>query len=162
MKTLGVVGLFLICAAISLGQKPSKGIEVKYDKFQDETQVRTDLFYPQKRAPTVWFEFWHPGPVQKEEVSEFYIYFESDCTDRYCFRSGDQLIFRINDERLLKKEADISSSGDVTRYILTRDEMQRLASATMIEYQVADLEGAIRTKDLPRIQAFLNFATTKK
>lgn len=158
---------FLILVLVSVlslhAQKPPKGLEVKYDKFQDETLVITDYLYTGSRDQTVWFEYTFRGQTLKADAGEFVMVVADKCGSRYCFYDFDaEIVFLIDGERLKKSNPDHQLASDIILFDLTRSELAKIANAKTVEFQVGRREGAIRSEDLSILKSLLTFTSLKK
>lgn len=152
MNKLILIGLMLAAVAVN-----GQGITTAYDKFKEQTRVsyRTEV-----TSLSVTFSFGHPGTTLRKDADSFYMFVHggSRCSG-FCF-NRPALIFLVDDER---RHFGTQHNGlsDSALYSLTRAELQWIADAKSVEFQVGRYEGKLKDDDLAGLKALL-VAGTKK
>lgn len=148
--------LILIFTFTAFGQiKRENGVFIEYDKFKDETTVRLMEYGKPGLAEA---SFSYNGRTLVANVEHFYIYFAGDCPG-FCFHD-DALIMLIDGERVpLGIDKGL---GDSAVYAVSRDTIERIAAAKLVEYQVGRFEDKWETKTLAKFKTLLDLGTVKK
>lgn len=157
--------IILVFAVKAFGQTKTPNVfETEYNKFNDETRISSDLWElrTSKNQPvTMTVSLEHPGKTLTKDVSEFWFLFDAKCSRYFCFSRDEELVFLVDDVRL--KIADtVSSAGDTAIFTIKRSEMERLASAKTLEFQISIFQIALKPKDIANLKILFDLGTAKK
>lgn len=163
MKTLLLI--LLLCLS-AFAQKLPKEIEVKYDKFNDKTEVMlvTSVPSPNRRYLQLIVTFEHPGSKITQSVDKFVFHFFEFCKSSYCFHADPEIIFLVDTKRMaLADGSSITGStlSDSAAYYVSRFEMETFCKAKRLEAKVGFYELVWDEKQLSQLRTILNLATVK-
>lgn len=155
---LTVAALFFVGSDVVSGQtpsKPPKGFLVAYDKFKDHTDV-SYLSTDYKGLLQSWISFNFDGQSLEKSAQDFYVTFL--CTGRcdgYAFRSST-LILLIDGDR---ESIPSNQLGNLVRFRFSRQLVEKMSKASLVEFQVANYEEVWKKKALDKWSQLLALGT---
>jgi uncharacterized protein YuzB (UPF0349 family) len=141
----------LIFAAASFGQ--TRGLQVKYDKFKDETTaIYVRLNVAKDLSMIITADY--PGEKLAKDQEQFVLSF--GCRS-VCFNTSisTNLITLVDGERITFSQPSDRESMDLAMFYLTRAQLTKLANAKLVEFQVGRHEGVFLDPDHENIKKML-------
>jgi hypothetical protein len=149
----------LIFAAASFGQ--TRGLQVKYDKFKDETTVSYVRLNVVKTDLSMIIAADYPGEKLAKDHDEFSLSFGCRAV---CFSPSlsTKLIMLVDGERITLTPLSSRPSIDLAIFMLSRVQLKKLADAKLVEFQVGSYEGVFLDPDHENIKKMLEATTATK
>lgn len=146
MKTLYAVLITLVLCLPVTGQKPTKEmqIEVKYDKFKDETTISTP--HLRKLGRHLFFGLTvlatHPGQSVAQPIDVVFVV----GSPRSFYSSKSDMILLIDGARVTL-EGESHLSLDTAAVTASLDLLKRIAEAQSVEGQIASIDFKLKPED---------------
>lgn len=146
MRSMKMLLLLLLLVPVTFGQsieervkkfENPKAYEVKYDKFQKETNVEITLKLSSKKG----FLTLYPHIVLKDDGEYYVIMLASG--GAYRFHTQPTMRFLLDGNLLELKSDDID---DIVGFSITNKDFEKIASAKLVEVQLGFFEGQFDAK----------------
>lgn len=165
--------LLSVLVGVAAGQALPKNFTREYDKFKDRTTVsRKDSIITGKAARVGALIFqpylFYPGTsLGSDAGAEFAFLFTSvsRMCSGYCFIRSHGLILMADGERIDLGEGDWDGNaggGESMYYEVPRASLEKLARASVVEFQLGGFEGKFAENDRTSVREILKLGTVPK
>ena len=174
-RYVAAASLLLFACYTSLAQLP-KDYSSKYDKFKDLTTIsrkgsiiRAAKGSKESRVAAIYFNpvLSHQGQTLQRNVQAFSLVFRSVSMlcRTWCFHGNSNLIVLADGERLHLGDGfwdgSAGSTTEIMSYTISRTDLEKLATAKVIEFQLGNFEGKFAANDSNAVKTTLELGTVK-